>query len=162
QPFTTYVISSFSPNGHYSDDQYYFGRTGVDRWPLHALRSAVDGPNGVFNYGASGFPSETWFSDNYWVDVVFTPDLTAPTVSLTVSISSPANTATVRGSVSVTAAASDNQGVAGVQFLVDGATFGAEVTAPPYTITWSTTALANNSTHTLAARARDTSNNVTT
>ena len=38
--------------------------------PLHALKSGVDGPNGV--YGDAGtFPSNTFVDDNYWVDVVF-------------------------------------------------------------------------------------------
>jgi len=64
--------------------------------------------------------------------------------------------------VSVVAAASDNQGVAGVQFMIDGALVFSELNAPPYTMTWDASALANNSTHTLQARARDTSNNVTT
>src|SRR4029077_13319915 len=60
---------------------------------------------------------------------VFNADVVPPTVS----ISSPLNTATVRGAVTVQAAASDNQGIAGVQFLIDGASYGAELTTPPYT-----------------------------
>ena len=32
----------------------------------------VDGPNGVYRYGAGGvFPTDTYQSTNYWVDVVF-------------------------------------------------------------------------------------------
>ena len=88
--------------------------------------------------------------------------LNTDTVPPTASITAPTNGATVQGTVDVTASASDNQGVAGVQFLVDGAAFGAEVTSPPYRIAWDTTPLANGSTHTLAARARDTSNNLGT
>ena len=42
----------------------------MDNAPLHALKSGVDGPNGV--YGDAGtFPSSTSVDDNYWVDVVF-------------------------------------------------------------------------------------------
>jgi len=60
-------------------------------------------------------------------------DTTAPTVSL----SAPANGATVSGaSVNVSANASDNVGVAGVQFKLDGANLGAEDTASPYSVTW--------------------------
>ena len=254
QANSTYVISYFAPNGHYSDDQYYFGKKSINQWPLHGLKNGLDGGNGVFNYLASGFPSQTWFSDSYWVDVVFTPELTPPTVSLTsptsgasitgnavsvtatasdnlgvagvqfqidganlgaedtaspysvswnsvlaangthtltavardlvgnlatsapvtvtvanvdtiaptVSVTSPLNTATVRGSMTLTASASDNQGVAGVQFLVDGAIYGPELTSPPYTMPWDASALVNNSTHTIQARARDTSNLITT
>jgi hypothetical protein len=83
-------------------------------------------------------------------------DTTAPTVN----ISSPANGGTVSGSVSVTASASDNAGVAGVQFLVNGTTLGGEDTSAPYAVSWSTTGLADGS-HALTARARDTSGNVT-
>ena len=43
------------------------------------------------------------------------PDTTPPTVSIT----APANGATVKGTVTVTASASDNVGVVGVQFLLD-------------------------------------------
>ena len=49
-------------------------------------------------------------------------DTTPPTVSMT----APANGATVTGSVTVSANASDNVGVAGVQFLLDGAPLGTE------------------------------------
>src|SRR2546422_7956024 len=56
------------------------------------------------------------------------PDVTPPTVSLTV----PAAGATVAGTVTVSANASDNVGVVGVQFKLDGANLGAEVTASPY------------------------------
>src|SRR5262249_34627860 len=40
--------------------------------PLHALRSGVSGANGVYIDGASAFPTATYQSRNYWVDVVFT------------------------------------------------------------------------------------------
>ena len=62
------------------------------------------------------------------------PDTTAPTVSIT----APANGATVSGTVTVSATASDNVGVVGVQFLLDGANLGAEDTSSPYSISWNT------------------------
>jgi hypothetical protein len=71
---TTYVVSYYAPSGHYAGDGGYFASTGVDRAPLHALRDGTDGANGVYRYGSGGgFPSSTWDSTNYWVDVVFTP-----------------------------------------------------------------------------------------
>src|SRR5438034_618448 len=73
-------------------------------------------------------------------------DATGPTVS----ISSPASGASVSGTLSVTASASDNTGVAGVQFLLDGVNAGAAVTTPPYSIAWHTTG-ASNGAHTLTA-----------
>jgi len=85
------------------------------------------------------------------------PDTTPPTVSIT----SPASGVTVSGTITVTANASDDQGVAGVQFQLDGANLGAEDTTAPYSTPWDTTT-ATNGSHTLTAVARDTSGNRTT
>src|SRR6185295_9239325 len=55
------------------------------------------------------------------------PPDTAPSVA----ISAPANSATVSGTVTISATASDDVGVVGVQFKVDGANRGAEDTSAP-------------------------------
>ena len=47
--------------------------------------------------------------------------------------------------MTLSATASDNIGVAGVQFLVNGVATGAEDTTSPYSVNWDTTALANGS-----------------
>jgi hypothetical protein len=155
----TYVASYHTTVGHYSADSFYFGRSGVDQSPLHALANGVAGPNGLYVYGASAFPTQTYQSENYWVDVVLGPvDTTPPTVSMT----APASGANVSGaSVTVSATAADNVGVVGVQFKLDGANLGTEVTASPYTIAWNSTT-ASNATHTLTAVARDAAANTTT
>jgi hypothetical protein len=67
----------------------------------------------------------------------------------------------VSGSVSVSATASDNVGVAGVQFLLDGAALGSEVTTAPFSLSWNS-ATASNGAHSLSARARDAAGNQTT
>ena len=79
-------------------------------------------------------------------------DTTAPTVSIT------APTGTVSGTVTITANATDNAGVAGVQFQVDNNPLGAEDTTAPYSATLNTTTIANG-THTLTALARDINGN---
>ena len=85
-------------------------------------------------------------------------DITAPTVS----VSAPANGSTVSGgSVIVTASATDNTGVAGVQFKLDGANLGAEDATAPYSFSWDST-LSVNGSHTLSAVARDAAGNTTT
>jgi len=84
----------------------------------------------------------------------------ADTVSPTVSLSSPTG-GTLFGSVLISASASDNVGVAGVRFLLDGNPLGSEIAAPPFEQTWATTAAANGS-HVLTAIARDRSGNETT
>ena len=71
---TVYVASYHANNGHYSADVNFFAAAGVDNPPLHALRNGVSGGNGVYRYGTgSAFPNQTWFTCNYWVDVVFRP-----------------------------------------------------------------------------------------
>jgi hypothetical protein len=72
QPNTTYIISYYDPAGHYSSDQGFFSRS-INTPPLHAPQDGSYGPNGVFRYGTSGFPNQSWHSSNYWVDLVFVP-----------------------------------------------------------------------------------------
>jgi hypothetical protein len=86
---------------------------------------------------------------------------TSDTINPTASITAPANGATVSGTTTVTASASDNVGVAGVQFLLDGAALGAEDITSPFSIAWDTKT-ASNGTHTLSARARDAAGNLGT
>jgi hypothetical protein len=70
----------------------------------------------------------------------------------TVSMASPAQGATMAGLVGLTALASDAVAVVGVQFLLDGAPLGAELTSAPYFLAWDSTTVAAGP-HTLAARA---------
>src|SRR5205823_7926080 len=91
-------------------------------------------------------------------DFTFTTlDGTAPTVSIT----APSAGANVTGTVSVTASASDNVGVAGVQFKLDSANLGAEDLTAPYSASWDTST-ATNGSHTLTAVVRDAAGNTAT
>jgi hypothetical protein len=73
-----------------------------------------------------------------------------------VSLTAPASGATVSGAaVTVAATASGTLPIAGVQFTLDSVNLGAELTAAPYTIAWSTTTVPNG-IHTLGAVARNT------
>jgi len=92
---------------------------------------------------------------------VGTPPPTTDTTPPTVAVTAPPGGATVSGTVLVAATASDNVGVVGVQFRLNGANFGAEVAPPPYTVAWNTTTVPNG-THSLAAVARDGAGNRTT
>ena len=91
------------------------------------------------------------------VTVPIIPDTTPPTATLT----APAAGTTVRTTVTLAATASDNVGVAGVQFLVDGTALGAEDTTAPYSVSWDPTT-ATDGPHTLTARARDAAGNTAT
>lgn len=82
---TTYVASYFAPSGHYAADNGYF-QNGRTRGPLHFLGSSEEGGNGVYAYGVSStFPTGTYNSANYWVDVIFSertgPDAVAPVIT---------------------------------------------------------------------------------
>jgi thermitase len=83
-------------------------------------------------------------------------DTTAPTTSIT----SPANGATVSGTISVAASASDNVGVTKVEFYLNGA-LAATDTSSPYSWSWNTTTVANGS-HTLSSKAYDAAGNIGT
>jgi len=68
----------------------------------------------------------------------------------------------ITGTLTLSATAADNVGVAGVQFKLDGATnLGAEDTTFPYSVAWNSTT-ATNGLHTLTAVARDAAGNTTT
>jgi hypothetical protein len=79
---TTYIASYWAPAGRYASTTG--GLVGaVDRGPLHALADGVDGANGIYKPQDPGFPTNTFLSTNYWVDVVFATtsnDVTAPGV----------------------------------------------------------------------------------
>jgi hypothetical protein len=79
---TTYVVSYFAQQGHYASDNGYFDPPeGVDSGPLHALSNSEAGGNGVFLVGAQGgFPTDSFQSSNYWVDVIFIDGQSAPQV----------------------------------------------------------------------------------
>jgi hypothetical protein len=91
-------------------------------------------------------------------------DLTFTTLEGTppsVAITSPAGSAIVSGTIVITASATDNVGVVGVQFRVDGAPLGAEDTTAPYSVSWNT-ATASAGMPVLTAVARDAAGNRTT
>jgi hypothetical protein len=70
---TTYVASYHTAVGAYSVDENYFAGSGFSNGSLRALFDGEQGGNGVYQYGASSFPTNTFRSSNYWVDVLFVP-----------------------------------------------------------------------------------------
>jgi Bacterial Ig domain len=83
-------------------------------------------------------------------------DTTPPTVTLTAPAAG-----NVSGTVTVSANASDNVGVVGVQFRLNGVNLGSEDTTAPYSVSWNTVS-ATAGTHTLTAIARDAAGLTTT
>lgn len=83
-------------------------------------------------------------------------DTTAPTVALT----APANlSGSLTGTVSLTATAADDVGVAGVEFQLDGATLGSEDTTSPYAVNLDASTVVAGQ-HVIRARARDAAGNL--
>ena len=102
----------------------------------------------IYNRGLSQVEIQTDMATP--INVASLPDTTPPPVS----IAAPANGATVTGVAAVSASASDDVGVAGVQFMLDNANLGNEVVSAPYSQQWNTRT-ANAGNHSLAAVARD-------
>jgi hypothetical protein len=99
---TTYVASYFAPNGNYAATNSYFSGSGVDSWPLRALRDGEDGPNGLYLYGSDSFPTNSYLGSNYWVDVVFASSGTSTTPAVTATSPTP-NATNVATTTAVTA-----------------------------------------------------------
>jgi VCBS repeat-containing protein len=83
------------------------------------------------------------------------------TIPPTVAMTAPA-AGSVSGNVTLAASATDSGGIAGVQFLLNGAPIGAEDTSAPFGIVWNSTSVANGGPYLLSARARDAAGNQAT
>ncbi|NUT92486.1 MAG: DUF4082 domain-containing protein, partial [Saccharothrix sp.] len=68
---TTYVASYTVPNGHYSVNHGYFAGYTATSPPLSAPATTEGAFNGLYAVG-SGFPTNSYQGNHYWVDVVFT------------------------------------------------------------------------------------------
>ncbi len=108
---TTYVASYYAPQGHYAADQGYFATAGIDTPPLHVLSNSAAGGNGVYAYGSGGtFPTGSYQSTNYWVDVVFNtnPSGNAPAMMA----AAPSTTAAAPSSTFAASSTSSPSGIA--------------------------------------------------
>jgi peptidoglycan hydrolase-like protein with peptidoglycan-binding domain/sulfur relay (sulfurtransferase) DsrF/TusC family protein len=124
--------------------------------PLISAGIAVAGLTTDYNGASRGNPSTIGA-----IEIAGSGGGTPPpsdTTPPTTSISSPTAGATVSGSISVSASASDNVGVTSVQFYVDGVLKTSDNTSP-YSFFLDTTSLSNG-THTLQTRASDGAGNM--
>jgi hypothetical protein len=99
-----------------------------------------------------------WFDDpgNALVKNLYplVPDVEKPVVAF----AAPGPNSILSGRPTLRANATDNVGVAGIQFLLDGSALGQEIMASPYELVWDTSTAANGS-HTLTVSARDAAGN---
>jgi len=119
---TTYVVSYHTNVGHYAASGGYLSSMGVDAPPLQAPTSAAAGGNGLFLYGPTAFPTQTFNATNYWVDVVFdsTPDATAPSIADVVAVP-------LDGATAIVTWTTDEQSTSSVDYSTE-ATFLPETT----------------------------------
>jgi chitodextrinase len=131
QPLATTTTTSFSHTGLTAGSTYNYRVSAFDAVPNHSAWTAA----------VAAQPRDT----------------AAPSVSLT----SPAANAKLKGTLTVAASAADDIGVVGVQFQYNGVNLGAEDTSAPYAVTAYTTSVPNGR-YTLTAIARDAAGNRTT
>jgi hypothetical protein len=140
-------------------DMSTLGAAATTRWfdPSSGAYVAVSG-SPLPNEGTRDFtpPELNADGDGGWVLVLETQPV--ETVPPEVAITAPGPGATVSNTVPVSATASDNVGVVGVRFRVDGANIAPEDQSPPYEVSWNTLGVSNGP-HVLAAVARDLAGN---
>ncbi|WP_246357383.1 DUF4082 domain-containing protein [Pyxidicoccus fallax] len=152
---TTYVASYLAPRGRYSATSNAFANQGTTNGPLTALASGVDGANGVYLYGSGGFPTQSYQSTNYFVDVLFTSTVDTTTPSAPGALSAAASTA---GAIQLTwAAATDNIGVTAYVLFRDGVEF---TSVSGGVLTYKDIGLSPSTLYTYTVRARDAAGNL--
>ncbi|WP_169787002.1 Ig-like domain-containing protein [Hyalangium minutum] len=106
-------------------------------------------PNGAKTLTAKAYDTLNNVGTSAAVSVTFNNDLTPPTATLT----APVEGATLKGTVTLSATATDNVAVTRVEFY-DGATLLGTDTASPYSFSWATRT-AGNGAHSLTVKAYD-------
>lgn len=144
------VTSTFTVPQSVAPGTYMLQFAIVDASGNPAMNLAIDDKDTA---GLSDAVNDYGYYNLGTVDIV-APDITPPAVSIT----SPLDNASVSGTVSIEANASDDTALRQVEFYVDGTLLLADTTAP-YSAPWNTSSLGAESTHTLSAKAFDTSNN---
>jgi len=157
----TLTATAADSDGTVAKVQFFDGSTplGEDATSPFAF-SWTPSAEGVHNLTARATDNDGDATTSATVAVTVTaatgPDNQAPVATLT----SPANFAdALTGTVTLTATATDNVGVAGVEFQVDGVIVGSEDTASPYQASWATGGYPSGQ-HIVRARARDAAGNL--
>ena len=132
--------------------------------PLLSAQQVVDIlKQGTDDLGAAGFDQYFGYGRVNVAKAVAsaqTAVVPADTQPPTVGITSPGSGSTVKGSVAVNVAATDNFGVTRVDLYLDGALFASDTTAP-FAFSWDSTTVADGN-HSIEARAIDAAGNSAT
>jgi len=126
------------------------------------VENETAGAAGTHGVTATNSGGANWFMHAIAFKAASTGGTPTDNTPPVVTVTAPANGATVSGTITLTATATDpDSAVSFVQFQVDGANVGAQLTTAPYSLSLNTTTLSN-ATHSLTAVAQDPSGNVGT
>ncbi len=99
------VVSYHASVGHYSDDAGYFAGHGAGTGDVRALPDVSTGHNALYRYGSTTeYPTGTWRSSNYWVDVTFVPNVAGGTTTTVDPTTTQAPTTTTTAPTTTTTA----------------------------------------------------------
>lgn len=139
---------TLTANSGPDNDNHWIARAGQ-----HSLKAWVDRPNRL--------PNESSKTNNTLTNVITVlPDEPPPsvdTVKPTIIIDFPQASSEVRGTVNLRATATDNVGVARVEFKIDNTVIGSDTTAP-YSFSWNSKTVSN-AQHNVTVAAYDAAGN---
>jgi hypothetical protein len=136
---------------------YYDGTTfiGSSSGAPYAVNwNTTSAANGTHNLTAQAHDAAGNVGTSTAVTVTLSNDKTPPITSIT----SPSAGATLTGTVTLTASASDNVGVTRVEFYDGSTLIGSATAGPSYSVSWNTIAVGNGN-HSLTSKAYDAANN---
>ena len=151
------LTATASDNFGVTSVEFYDGTTRLSAdstAPYSYVWNTRTAPNGARTLTVRAYDAAGLVGVSPGVSVTLDNDLSAPTVSFT----SPAAGAIVRGSVSLSASATDNVGVTKVEFYEGSTRLGTDTLAP-FTASWGT-ASGPNGGRTVTARAYDAAGNI--
>jgi len=146
--------------------QQFGGTNGVPPFTFSVLAGDTTGgasitPTGLYTAGPNAGTSTIRITDGAMPPAIAQAtvtvlDVTPPSISLI----SPTNGSMLSGKIAINATATDNSGVTGVQFQLNGNNLGAEDTTSPFSISWDSSGVVPG-LYTLTAIARDAAGNTT-
>jgi len=90
QAATPYIASYSAPVGRFAQDVNFFAAA-AGTSPIRGLASTSVAANGIYATATGSFPTRTYATSNYWVDVVFVPDSPASAVTAVDDVGSTAS-----------------------------------------------------------------------
>jgi hypothetical protein len=149
-PDQAIAVPSHTLNGFVSDD-------GQGSGPLSFAWSILNGPGVAIFQDPNALYTPVWFEmpGPYVLRLTASDGLLSSTDDVTIVVNCGSE---ISETVTLVADATDDVGVVGVQFQLDGLNFGPQLTVPPYSMPWNTRTVGNGC-HTLTVAARDAAGN---